>query len=83
MDVKLFLVDTGIACHLTGIENESALRPHRQAGNLLEDFGVCEIITQLTWTDYRARCYHFRSHSGREVDLILEDAAGRMVGLEM
>jgi uncharacterized protein len=44
---------------------------------------VCEIIKQLSWTHHRARAYHFRSHTGQEVDLILEDAAGRMVGIEI
>jgi len=80
---KLFLGDTGIACHLVGIENESVLRSHRLAGNILENFVVCEIIKQLSWMNHRARAYHFRSHTGQEVDLILEDMAGRMVGIEI
>jgi len=80
---KLFLVDTGIACHLMGIENESALRNHSLAGNLLENFVVCEIVKQLSWANHRARAFHFRSHTGQEVDLVLEDAAGRVVGIEI
>ncbi len=59
------------------------LRNHSLAGNLLENLVVCEIITQLSWTNHRARPYHFRSHTGQEVDLILEDAAGRMIGIEI
>lgn len=80
---KLFLVDTGVACHLVGIEDESTLRSHSLAGNILENFVVCEITKQLSWTNHRARPYHFRSHTGQEVDLILEDPAGRMVGIEI
>jgi len=80
---KLFLVDTGIACHLLGIENETDLRSHSLAGNILENFVVCEIIKQLSWSNQRARPYHFRSHTGQEVDLVLEDPAGRMVGMEI
>ncbi len=80
---KLFLVDTGIACHLMGVENASTLREHSLAGNLLENFVVCEIAKQLSWTNHRARPYHFRSHTGNEVDIILEDAAGRMVAIEV
>ena len=49
---KLFLGDTGIACHLVGIENASVLRTHRLAGNILENFVVCEIIKQLSWTHH-------------------------------
>jgi uncharacterized protein len=80
---KVFLVDTGIACHLLGIENETFLRDHSLAGNLLENFVVCEIIKHLSWTNHRVRPFHFRSHTGQEVDLVLEDAAGRMVGIEI
>lgn len=80
---KLFLGDTGISCHLVGIEDASVLRSHRLAGAILENFVVCEITKQLSWTHHRARAYHFRSHTGQEVDLVLEDMAGRMVGIEI
>ncbi|MCF8082242.1 MAG: DUF4143 domain-containing protein [Deltaproteobacteria bacterium] len=44
---------------------------------------MCEITKQLSWTNHRARPYHFRSHTGQEVDLILEDPGGRMIGMEI
>ena len=31
----------------------------------------------------RARILHFRTHGGREVDLVLEAADGRLVGIEV
>ncbi|RJR26063.1 MAG: DUF4143 domain-containing protein [Desulfobacteraceae bacterium] len=80
---KVFLVDTGIACHLLGIADETALKNHTMAGSLLENFVVCEIVKQLSWSRQRARHYHFRSHTGQEVDLVLEDPEGKIVGMEI
>ncbi len=47
-----------------------------------ENFVAMEIIKQLGWTPARVRPYHFRTELGQEVDLVLEDAAGRIVGVE-
>ena len=38
---------------------------------------------ELGWATTRAKPFHFRTESGQEVDLILEDAAGRVVGIEV
>ncbi len=32
---------------------------------------------------HRPSLFHFRTHAGREVDLVLEDARGRVVGIEV
>lgn len=76
---KLFLVDTGIACHLLGISNENGLRGHPMAGNIMENFVFAEIRKQLSWSVQRAKPYHFRSHTGQEVDLVLEDPTGKEI----
>jgi predicted AAA+ superfamily ATPase len=78
---KLFLSDTGLACHLLDVE------PHRfsinpeLAGRLFENFVVSEILKQVSWADRQVSVYHFRSQAGREVDVVLEDRAGSMVGI--
>ena len=38
---------------------------------------------QLGWAETRARLFHFRSADRREVDVVIEDAAGRIVGVEV
>ena len=42
-----------------------------------------ELIKQLGWSERRCRLFHLRTESGVEVDLVLEDRAGRLVGVEV
>jgi len=39
--------------------------------------------TPIGWTPALRKLYHFRTAMGREVDLVLEDEAGRLVGVEV
>ena len=38
---------------------------------------------QATWSSVPVRLLHYRTHVGREVDLVLEDDRGRIVGVEI
>ena len=42
-----------------------------------------ELCKQATWCETQPRLFHFRAHSGEEVDVVLEYAAGRLVGIEL
>jgi hypothetical protein len=80
---KLHITDSGLAAWLTGAhEGRFRIDPGR-LGPLLETFVVMEIRKQLGWSSVDARMSHYRSHDGVEVDLVLEDRAGRMVGVEV
>ena len=37
----------------------------------------------ISWSKTRPRLYHFRAHSGDEIDFILEGPRGRVVGIEV
>ena len=37
----------------------------------------------MEWSETRASLYHFRDRDGVEVDLVLESADGRVVGVEV
>jgi hypothetical protein len=52
-------------------------------GALLESFVAGEIRKQLGWSAVDARLSHYRSHDDTEVDLVLEDRAGQIVGIEV
>lgn len=80
---KLHLVDSGIAAHLVGADEETRLSTSEMIGPLLENFVVMELRKQSTWSTTRITMHHFRTHSGEEVDVVLEDAAGRCVGIEV
>jgi hypothetical protein len=80
---KVYLVDSGLAAHLTG-QSADALRADPVAyGHLLEQFVVAELRKQTGWADPQVACYYYRTATGREVDVVLEDGAGQLVGVEI
>jgi predicted AAA+ superfamily ATPase len=52
-------------------------------GHLFENFVVNELRKQIGWSESRVNLHHYRTTAGREVDILLEDAASRLVGLEV
>ena len=52
-------------------------------GHLLDSFIVNELRKQIGWSDSRVNLYHYRTTTGREVDILFENAAGQLVGLEV
>ncbi len=80
---KLHLTDSGLAAHLVGLEEEGTPGRGANPGGLLETFAVNEIIRQRDVSSHRPASYHFRTHAGIEVDLLLEDRRGRLVGVEV
>lgn len=80
---KLHLVDTGLAAHLLGADAHRLAANGELLGPLLESFVVNELRKQQGWSRLRSSMFHFRSHAGEEVDIVLEDAAGRCVGIEV
>jgi predicted AAA+ superfamily ATPase len=80
---KVVVVDSGVAAWLQGLDAERLRQQPHVFGPLLEAFVGMELRKQLGWTRHRATLHHYRSHAGAEVDLVLEDAAGRVVGIEV
>ncbi|HLB41395.1 MAG TPA: ATP-binding protein [Gammaproteobacteria bacterium] len=80
---KIFLNDTGLATALLGLNEERYVEDGLLFGRLLENFVVVELQKQRTWSKIQPYLYHFRTAKGQEVDLILEDASGRCVGIEV
>jgi predicted AAA+ superfamily ATPase len=83
---KSHLVDAGLAAHLIGADTDSLVEPTSTAsGALLETFAANEILRQASrfGDDFGVALYHYRSHTGAEVDLIIESDDGRTVGIEV
>lgn len=80
---KVALVDTALLAHLAGISSARLRREPSLAGPLLENFVALELWKQMGWSSIRAQLFHFRTHGGREVDLVLEADDGRVVGIEV
>ncbi len=80
---KLFVSDSGLAAHLLGLEAAHLRRERRSLGPLLETFVVAELRKQAAWSRTRPELRHFRTQSGHEVDVVLEDGRGRVVGIDV
>lgn len=80
---KLYLCDTGLSFYLQGLSIDKLLKDPMVAGPLLENFVALEILKQQTWNQTKTKLYHFRTASGQEVDFILEDLSGNVVGIEV
>lgn len=72
-----------MTAHLAGYTAESLARNPLHFGGLLETFVVAELRKQAGWSEARVSLFHYRTTTGREVDVVLEDAAGRLVGIEV
>lgn len=80
---KLLLSDTGLLAHLLAAD-EARLRSDRTLfGHVLENFVAVELCKQLAWSRRKCKIFHFRTEAGQEVDLLLEDASGNLVGIEV
>ncbi|GAA5063272.1 ATP-binding protein [Nocardia callitridis] len=80
---KLAFVDSGIAAHQIGADARSLARPTGQFGPLLEGFVTMELARQLTWSDEEAQLFHYRTRDQIEVDAVLENRRGEVVGIEV
>jgi len=80
---KLAFVDSGIAANLLGADVRTLLRPGGPFGPLLEGFVRMELARQLTWSRERAELSHYRTKDKVEVDAVLENRQGQVVGIEV
>lgn len=80
---KLYMVDCGLATNLIGADTDRLKNKPELAGQLVENFVVNEILKHLTWSSIQATPYHFRTHAGLEVDLVLERPSGEIACVEI
>lgn len=71
-------MDCGLVGYLT-----TGVVADAPAGGFLENFVVGEFGRQLTWSRVAARLHHYRDRDQYEVDAVLEDNAGQVVGVEV
>ena len=69
---KGYITDTGIACFAQAISSARAISGHPIWGHLFETAVVADIRKQCNLMSTPPQMYHWRSHGGAEVDLLLE-----------
>jgi len=80
---KLHFLDSGLLAVLVGATPDRIAGDRSLFGSLLETFVVSEILKLATWSDTVSRLHHYRDKDQVEVDIILEDDAGAIVGIEV
>lgn len=77
---KLYLADSGLACHLLGVDTEAELEKSPFLGALFEGFVAAEIVKAQLNAGRRRELYYFRDQQGLEVDFL---APGQRGGLRL
>ena len=72
-----------LAAHLNNLGAAPGHAADEAAGRLLENFVIMELFKQAGWSRRRPRLFHYRTHDQRAVDVVLEDRAGSVVGVEV
>jgi len=80
---KIYITDSGLLAHLLGANEQRLAADDRLTGIVLETFVAMELMKHASWSDVDPQIYHFRDRHGGEVDLVLEDRSGRVVGVEV
>jgi predicted AAA+ superfamily ATPase len=80
---KVHFLDSGLLAVLCGHTRAKLHADRRPFGPLLESFAYAELLKQASWAEERVRLFHFRDKDQAEVDFVLEDEAGRVVGVEV
>ena len=80
---KLYLCDSGLTTYLMGAGAEQFVNEPDSLGGPLEQFVVMEILKLCASSTVRCAPYHYRTHSGEEVDIVLEDTSGKLVAIEV
>lgn len=80
---KLVFLDSGLLGALTGMTATRIDNDRSLFGALLETFVANEILRLGTWSDVHLNFYHYRDKDQDEVDIIMENEVGEIVGLEV
>jgi hypothetical protein len=79
---KLFVADSGLACHLLGIDDAAELAKSPFLGALFEGFVAAELAKSQTNAGRRRELYYFRDEQGLEVDFVLPRRGGGIALVE-
>ena len=78
---KVYIRDSGLLHRLLDIGNQIALERHPKVGASWEGFVMENIIRAIGAED--SRCYFWATHSGAEIDLVVQTGTGRLRGFEI
>lgn len=68
---KIYFTDTGLLCHLLGIETREQAQRDPLRGGLYENFVILEVLKSFYNRGIRPDLYFYRDSHGNEVDLVI------------
>ena len=80
---KIHFLDSGLLAARLNLDAHALTAAPARFGPLLESFAAAELIKLIGWSKTRATLSHFRTKEQDEVDFVLEDKQGRIVGIEI
>ncbi|GAB3459778.1 ATP-binding protein [Azotobacter salinestris] len=80
---KLFVTDYGLMAHLQGLSQAGMEAALGLPGDLVEAFVHAELVKHQGWSDMRTQLMHYRTSTGVEVDFVLENRRGELLGIEV
>ncbi len=80
---KLHFIDTGLLAALREDELARLSDDKTRFGALLESFVVSELMKLASWSERRVSFSHYRTKDLDEVDIVIEDRRGRIIGIEV
>lgn len=84
---KVHVMDSGIGARLLRLTPSKVVPQNPTAmtefGHLLQSFAVSELLKQVSWSGNVADVGHFRTKDDYEVDLVLENDEGGIIGFEV
>lgn len=80
---RLFIEDAGLLAHLLDADATRIAQDDALSGRAYESFVGMELARLLPHTETAPRMRHWRGPHGEEVDIVLENRAGRVIGIEI
>jgi uncharacterized protein len=80
---KRYMVDSGLAAAAAGLDAPTMLGDGALLGRYFDAFAAAQLRTEMVLSHPRPAFHHLRDDGGRrEIDLVVELGAGRVIGLE-
>jgi predicted AAA+ superfamily ATPase len=80
---KIHFIDTGLLSALREDELARLGDDKTRFGAILESFVVSELMKLASWSERRLTFSHYRTKDLDEVDIVIEDRRGRIIGIEV
>lgn len=80
---KLHFLDSGLLATTLGATAARIAKDRALLGSLLEAFVFSEILKQAEWFGEDCAVHHYRDKDQDEVDIVVENPAGEVVGIEV